>query len=316
MGNPRQAPCSPIYDVNLLMPFCISCSMTTSCMHILTERQLNSSIRSCKPCFHIFCFIQQIILKSKFDGFLMLSILIVLFNRVLISCIKFLSDCMCPRCLSLKKDISQVASKRDMKNRVRLERVDSAARRFDIELVRRLLFEKGINITSVYIARILEGTSGVPTRVCIRVYFARIVLIFYSFSQKNAFSEFSNRLYRFKFNFYQLLVPDLLHEFELGIWKAIFVHLIRILYAYGNDSISKLNSRFVSILYWYIKFSFVLRFRRIAPFGRDTIRKFSNNASAMKKLAAQDYEDLLQVRNHVCRESCCSHFIQVLNSSL
>ena len=194
--------------------------------------------------------------------------------------------------------------------------MDSAARRFDIELVRRLLFEKGINITSVYIAQILEGTSGVPTRVCIRVYFARIVLIFYSFSQKNAFSEFLNCVYRFKFNFYQLLVPNLLHEFELGIWKAIFVHLIQILYAYGNNSISKLNSRFVSVLYWYIKFSFILRFRQIAPFGCDTIQKFSNNASAMKKLAARDYEDLLQVRNHVCHESCCSHFIQVLNSSL
>ncbi len=24
---------------------------------------------------------------------------------------------------------------------------------------------------------------------------------------------------------------DLLHEFELGVWKAIFIHLIRVLYA-------------------------------------------------------------------------------------
>jgi hypothetical protein len=30
-------------------------------------------------------------------------------------------------------------------------------------------------------------------------------------------------------------------------------------------------------------------------FGKGTIRRFSNNASAMKKLAAQDFEDLLQV---------------------
>jgi hypothetical protein len=39
-------------------------------------------------------------------------------------------------------------------------------------------------------------------------------------------SEFSNCLYRFNFNFYELVVPDLLHEFELGVWKDIFVHLI------------------------------------------------------------------------------------------
>jgi hypothetical protein len=28
-----------------------------------------------------------------------------------------------------------------------------------------------------------------------------------------------------------MLVVDLLHEFELGVWKALFTHLIRILYA-------------------------------------------------------------------------------------
>jgi len=28
-----------------------------------------------------------------------------------------------------------------------------------------------------------------------------------------------------------MLIVDLLHEFELGIWKALFSHLIRVLYA-------------------------------------------------------------------------------------
>ena len=28
-----------------------------------------------------------------------------------------------------------------------------------------------------------------------------------------------------------MLVVDLLHEFELGVWKALFSHLIRVLYA-------------------------------------------------------------------------------------
>ena len=37
------------------------------------------------------------------------------------------------------------------------------------------------------------------------------------------------------------------------------------------------------------------RYRQVPTFGRDTIRKFNNNASGMKKLAARDYEDLLQV---------------------
>jgi hypothetical protein len=38
-----------------------------------------------------------------------------------------------------------------------------------------------------------------------------------------------------------------------------------------------------------------LRYRLIAPFGKDTIRRFANNASQMKKLAGYHFEDLLQV---------------------
>ena len=35
-------------------------------------------------------------------------------------------------------------------------------------------------------------------------------------------------------------------------------------------------------------------------FGRGTIRRFHTNASAMKKLAGRDFEDLLQVSLSVC----------------
>jgi hypothetical protein len=40
---------------------------------------------------------------------------------------------------------------------------------------------------------------------------------------------------------------------------------------------------------------FVSRFRMVPTFGQGTIRKFSNNVSEMKKLAARDFEDILQV---------------------
>jgi hypothetical protein len=82
------------------------------------------------------------------------------------SCIKFLAKCMCPRCESLKSKITQVGSKTDIRNRLKLRRVDNDARQFDVELVRKMLFEKGINITSVKLDRILGPTSTVPTRVC------------------------------------------------------------------------------------------------------------------------------------------------------
>ena len=40
-----------------------------------------------------------------------------------------------------------------------------------------------------------------------------------------------------------MMVPDLLHEFELGVWKAVFAHLISILYAVGGDKVQALNER-------------------------------------------------------------------------
>ena len=49
----------------------------------------------------------------------------------------------------------------------------------------------------------------------------------FTFHSQNAFI---NKL-GCDFNVHRLLVVDLLHEFELGVWKALFTHLIRILYA-------------------------------------------------------------------------------------
>ena len=39
-------------------------------------------------------------------------------------------------------------------------------------------------------------------------------------------------------------------------------------------------------------------YRAIPTFGRDTLRCFTNNVSEMKKLAARDFEDMLQVRSY------------------
>ena len=43
-----------------------------------------------------------------------------------------------------------------------------------------------------------------------------------------------------------MLVVDLLHEFELGVWKSLFTQLIRLLYAAGKGSetlVTELDSR-------------------------------------------------------------------------
>jgi hypothetical protein len=51
------------------------------------------------------------------------------------------------------------------------------------------------------------------------------------------------------FNLSQMLVVDFMHEFELGVWKALFMHLIRILYAAapGGRLVAVLNERYCMI---------------------------------------------------------------------
>jgi hypothetical protein len=43
-----------------------------------------------------------------------------------------------------------------------------------------------------------------------------------------------------------MLVIDLMHEFELGVWKALFTHLIRVLYSAtpGGRLVGLLDERF------------------------------------------------------------------------
>jgi hypothetical protein len=59
-------------------------------------------------------------------------------------------------------------------------------------------------------------------------------------------SAFSQRLSEHGFDLYPMLVVDLLHEFKLGVWKAMFTHLLRILYAGGSDKIQILNKQQVN----------------------------------------------------------------------
>lgn len=98
------------------------------------------------------------------------------------------------------------------------------------------------------------------------------------------------------FNFFLMLVVDLLHEFELGVWKAIFTHLMHILCTAGGTLIQQLNYRyFTDPAAPSLLFTKTTRYRRVPTFGRGTIRRFHRNASTMKHLAARDFEDLLQV---------------------
>ena len=48
--------------------------------------------------------------------------------------------------------------------------------------------------------------------------------------RQSAFSVFSASLPKpLRFNHYRILGPDVMHEIEVGSWKAILMHLLRIL---------------------------------------------------------------------------------------
>jgi hypothetical protein len=44
---------------------------------------------------------------------------------------------------------------------------------------------------------------------------------------------------------FKMLVVDIMHEFELGVWKALFIHLLRILESVDKALIHELDRRYV-----------------------------------------------------------------------
>ncbi|KAJ7101024.1 hypothetical protein C8R43DRAFT_1048129 [Mycena crocata] len=175
-------------------------------------------------------------------------------EKVLLATIRNLGRCPCPRCLVTKDQLDQLGTVRDDKNRVSHARVDDEHRQSLIERARGWIYRKAKVIKSKWVEDALSPLSWVPTT--------------------NAFSSVAS----YTFGVFVMLVVDFMHEFELGVWKAVFTHLIRILVAHGGDAVQALN----------------VRYRQVPTFGQATIRRFTNNVSAMKKLAARNFEDLLQ----------------------
>ncbi|KAF7293656.1 hypothetical protein MIND_01145500 [Mycena indigotica] len=141
----------------------------------------------------------------------------------------------------------------DMKRRQNL-RVDDRPRRQTIEDTRRAIFQSGKLVIKGSIDNMLKDKSWVPVR--------------------NAFSKLNTE--KTSFNFHSIFVPDLLHEVELGVAKAIITHLIRMLQTFKNVD------------------EFDQRFRQVDTFGRSVIRAFGHNVSDMKYAAARNFEDVLQ----------------------
>jgi hypothetical protein len=85
---------------------------------------------------------------------------------------------------------------------------------------------------------LLKARSWVPTRV-------RSTSCLWVVLTETLQSAFSVRISPRDacFNFFQMFVPDLMHEFELGVWKSVFTQLIRLLDVLNPSKIPDLNWR-------------------------------------------------------------------------
>ncbi|KAJ6538578.1 hypothetical protein B0H10DRAFT_2254637 [Mycena sp. CBHHK59/15] len=175
-------------------------------------------------------------------------------EKVLLATIRNLGQCPCPRCLVTKDRLDQIGTIRDAKICVNSRRVDDEGYRAYVRYARDWIYRSGRSIRSKKVETLLAPN---------------FLLIYF----QNAFSS----LTPFGLSIFDMLVPDLMHEFELGAWEATSTHLIRILVANDRDSAQDLCS-----------------YRQVPTFGRATIRRFTDKIPATKKPAAHNFEDLLQ----------------------
>ncbi|KAG9121662.1 hypothetical protein FRC07_002303 [Ceratobasidium sp. 392] len=160
--------------------------------------------------------------------------------------------------------IHKMGTRSDMRMRAKTMRRDNLKRQKLIRQAQDLIYNQHKAVDNAEVEKLLQPESLVPT--------------------ENAFSR---RLYPFGFDFFKIFVVDLLHEIELGVWKLLLTHLLRILHSQGSNVVAEFNKRF----------------REVPTFSNSTIRKFSEDVASLKRLAARDLEDILQ---------CCMPFFKGL----
>lgn len=204
--------------------------------------------------------------------------------------------CPCPRCLTTFSDIAALGTPSDRAARKSKARPPAPEREAVVATARDLIYGNNYVVNSEHVENLLAQQSLVPVRVRLhsqmgdpRRWHAD------SPSVKNAFST---KLGHLGFNIQDVLVVDQLHEFELGIWKRIFTHLVRIIEAAGGESaVQELNERCVPWCMLYCKHDphCAFSFRQVPGFGWTTVRKFVSDVCAMKRMAARDFENILKV---------------------
>ncbi|KAG1901203.1 uncharacterized protein F5891DRAFT_1187899 [Suillus fuscotomentosus] len=125
-------------------------------------------------------------------------------EKVLIATIKDMGSCPCPRCLTPKSMFTSLGLLSDMRSRISSLRVYVAT---NVIRAREFIYQGGNTVDGKKVEETLGGGSWAPI-----------------------LNKFVERLGALGLDTFQMLVVDLMHECELGTWKALFTHLIRILF--------------------------------------------------------------------------------------
>jgi hypothetical protein len=134
--------------------------------------------------------------------------------------------------------VPNLGTTEDREHRGTLTRKDDADLREKVSAAHDLIYVSNYAVTNDRVEAKLKEHSLTPNQV--RSHFLG------GFRQadfspwKNAFSQ---RLSPFGFNMYPMLVVDLLHEVELGSWRSLFIHLLRILEHEGKGLLLELDRR-------------------------------------------------------------------------
>ena len=85
--------------------------------------------------------------------------------RILLSCIRNMGSCPCPRCLIPKTAVHLVGTKGDKSKLKKLARVDNLQYRVKISNARDIIYQQLRGVNSTFVEDILKPESLVPTEV-------------------------------------------------------------------------------------------------------------------------------------------------------
>ncbi len=86
--------------------------------------------------------------------------------RILLSSIKHLGNCLCPRCLIVKDKVRDLGTKQDMKRRQTEARVDTEHRQNDVKMAHNWIYSQGYPVDGKAINDLLGAKSLTPNCVC------------------------------------------------------------------------------------------------------------------------------------------------------